>query len=74
MQSIFKDSNGRAGSRSIADINLTRWAKISRYRVTKIMKKLSLNSCKIRKYTYKRGANERVDTANHLQRQFPVEK
>ncbi len=38
------------------------------------MKKLSLNSCKIRKYTYKRGANERVDTANHLQRQFPVEK
>ncbi len=38
------------------------------------MKKLSLNSCQIRKHTYKRGGNERVDIPNHLQRQFLVEK
>ena len=74
MRSIFKESKGSAGARTISDITLARGEQISRYRVTKIMKKLGLHSCQIPKHAYKRGGNERLDIPNHLQRQFLVNK
>jgi len=74
VQSIFTESNSSAGARTIADITVARGEGISRYRVTKIMKKLNLKSCQVPKHAYKRGGKERLDIPNHLQRQFLVNK
>lgn len=74
VKAIFNESNGSAGARTISDIALARGKKISRYKATKIMKKLNLVSCQLPKHAYKRGGEERPDIANHLQRQFLVEK
>ncbi|MCK5818378.1 MAG: IS3 family transposase [Psychromonas sp.] len=43
VRSIFNESKGYAGARSFSDITLARGERISRYRVTKIMKKLDLH-------------------------------
>ncbi len=74
VKAIFNESGGSAGARSIADITLARGNPISRYRASKIMRRLSLKSCQLPKHAYKRGGTERVDIPNHLQRQFMVEK
>ena len=74
VKAIFNESGGSAGARTIADITLARGNPISRYRASKIMKRLNLKSCQIPKHAYKRGGSERVDIPNHLQRQFLVEK
>ena len=74
VQSIFRQSKGSAGARSTSDITLTRGERISRDRVTRIMKKLGLRSCQVRKHAHKRGGTERVDIPNNLQRQFLVNK
>jgi len=74
VRSVFNESRGSAGARTVSDITLARGEPISRYRVSKIMKKLKLHSCQVRKHAYKRGGSERVDIPNHLQRQFLVEK
>jgi len=74
VRSIFNESQGSAGARTVSNITLARGEPISRYRVSKIMKKLKLHSCQVRKHAYKRGGSERVAIPNHLQRQFLVEK
>ena len=74
VKAISNESGGLAGARTIADITLARGNQNSRYRASKIMKKLSLKSCQVPKHAYKRGGDERIDIPNHLDRQFMVEK
>lgn len=74
VKAIFNESHGSAGARTISDIALARGSKISRYKVTKIMKRFNLVSCQMPKHAYKRGGDERPDIPNHLQRQFLVAK
>lgn len=74
IKAIFNESHGSAGARTISDVTAARGNKISRYKVTKIMKKLNLVSCQMPKHAYKRGGDERLDIPNHLQRQFLVAK
>jgi len=72
VKAIFVESGGSAGARTIAEIASTRDFPLSRYRATKLMKKLDLNSCQQPKHAYKRGGNEELTTPNHLDRQFDV--
>lgn len=65
-------SHGSAGARTIADIVSTLGEKLSRYRATRIMKRLGLVSCQMPKHSYKKSGEEHVAIPNHLERQFAV--
>lgn len=73
VKSIFTESGGSAGARTISTIAQARELDLSRYRVSKIMKKFSLSSCQLPKHAYKRGGDEHLSIPNHLDRQFNVE-
>jgi len=73
VKSIFTESGGSAGARTISTIAQARELDLSRYRVSKIMKKFNLSSCQLPKHAYKRGGDEHLNIANHLDRQFNVE-
>ncbi len=68
VKSIFTESGGSAGARTVATIATTRDVPLSRYRASKIMRKLDLHSCQQPKHAYKRGGNEHVEIENHLDR------
>lgn len=72
VKSIFSESNGSAGARTIAIIASNRGLPLSRYRADKLMKKLNLHSSQRAKHVYKKGGKENVNIANHLDRQFAV--
>ena len=72
VKAAHRISNGSAGARTIADIVTTKGIPLSRYRASKLMKKLDLVSCQLPKNNYKKAAKEHVEIPNTLKRQFAV--
>jgi len=67
-----KESGGSAGARTISGIVSARGMGLSRYRATKLMKKLNLVSCQVKAHRYKKATNEHLGIPNLLERQFAV--
>ena len=67
---LFDDSEGSAGARSIAQMATDQDVPLSRYRASRLMKKLGLISCQIPGHTYKKTGHEHVEISNELDRQF----
>jgi putative transposase len=68
-------SNCSAGARTVADIvtnDETHTVSLSRYRATRLMKKLELVSCQVPKHAYKKVSKEHIAIPNLLDRQFAV--
>ncbi|TLU59453.1 IS3 family transposase [Thalassotalea litorea] len=67
-------SGGSAGARTISEIVTQDESDItlSRYRASKLMKKLGLVSCQLPKHAYKKASKEHVTIPNLLERQFDV--
>ncbi|WP_102376243.1 IS3 family transposase [Vibrio breoganii] len=72
VQEAHSVSNGSAGARTIASIVTNSGIKLSRYRATKLMKKLGLVSRQLPKHRYNQKAQEHIEIPNHLDRQFAV--
>ena len=72
IRSIFAESNGSAGARTIATIATDRGVALSRYRAGRLMKQLHLRSSQRLKHTYKTARREHVAIPNHLNRTFDV--
>ena len=73
VKELFDESEGSAGARSIAQMATGQDVPLSRYRASRLMKKLGLISCQIPGHTYKKTGNEHVEIPNELNRQFNVE-
>jgi putative transposase len=72
VRSIFKESNGSTGARSIATIATDRGSSLSRYRAGRLMKQCKLYSCQQPKHAYKRATQEHIAIPNYLNRAFDV--
>ncbi len=72
VKDIHLQSEGSAGARTIATIATAQDMPLSRYRATRLMKRLGLVSCQQLKHRYKKTGNEYPDIPNHLNRQFDV--
>ena len=72
VKSVFAESNGSAGARTIASIATTRGVLLSRYRAGRLMKKCELDSCQQPKHAYKRAEKLHIEIPNHLSREFDV--
>ena len=72
IKSIFAESNGSAGARTIAEISTQRGMKLSRYRAGRLMKACQLTSCQQPKHAYRKAKQEHIAIPNHLDRQFNV--
>lgn len=72
VKTIFKESNGSAGARTIATIATTRGKDLSRYRAGRLMKQCNLQSCQQPKHFYKHAERENVEIPNELNREFNV--
>jgi len=72
VKSIFNESNGSAGARTIAGIATDRGMPLSRYRASGLMKKCGLESCQQPKHAYKKAEQPHIEIPNHLARQFDV--
>ena len=72
VKSIFNESNGSAGVRTIASIATQRDHPLSRYRASRLMKACQLYSCQQPKHAYKEAKQEHIEIPNHLNRQFDV--
>ena len=76
LKSLVRDvhaaSQGSAGARSIADMVTARGIRLTRYRASKLMKSLELESHQSPRHRYKKAEQEHVEIPNHLARQFAV--
>ncbi|MBE0401360.1 DDE-type integrase/transposase/recombinase [Halomonas sp. FME1] len=72
VRELFRESEGSAGARSIAEMATRQDVPLSRYRAGRLMEKLGLVSCQVPGHTYKQTGDEHVDVPNHLERQFNV--
>lgn len=72
VSSIFVESNGSAGARTIATIATDRGVALSRYLAGRLMKRLHLRSSQRPKPTYKTAMQEHAVIPNHLNRNFSV--
>lgn len=72
VKTLFVESRGSAGARTIASMAQAQNLDMSRYRAGRIMKSLHLVSCQQRIHRYKKGGDEHLAVANHLNRQFDV--
>ncbi len=72
VKSIFNESNGSAGARTIATIATERGTALSRYRARGLMKRCQLVSCQQPKHAYKKAKQEHLKIPNHLNREFDV--
>jgi putative transposase len=75
VREVHRLSHGSAGARTVADIvtnDETHNISLSRYRATRLMKKLELVSCQVPKHAYKKASKEHVAIPNSLDRQFAV--
>jgi len=73
VKELFRESEGSAGARSIAQMATDQGVPLSRYRATRLMSKLGLVSCQIPSHTYKKTGDDHVEIPNHLERQFKVD-
>jgi putative transposase len=74
VKSIFNESRGSAGARTIATIATDRGVPLSRYRSRGLMKQCQLVSCQLPKHAYKKAAQPHLRIPNHLNRQFGVSR
>ena len=72
VRSIFKQSHGSAGARTIAQISTNQGYDLSRYRAGRLMKACDLQSCQQPRHKYKRVTQAHLAIPNHLNRQFDV--
>ena len=72
VKTIFLESNGSAGARTISTIATTRGLALSRYVITRLMKKLGLVSCQPPNHKYKKAKQAHTSIPNTLERQFAV--
>jgi len=72
VRAAFEESHGSAAARTIATIVTTRGTELSRYRASRLMKKLELVSCQLPAHKYKKASQESVAVPNTLGRQFDV--
>ena len=70
VKKLFNESRGSAGSRTIASMSLGCGMKLSRYRVSRIMKVLGLVSSQQPSHRYRKSNDEHLSIPNHLDRQF----
>lgn len=73
VKELFRESEGSAGARSIAEMATAQDVPLSRYRAGRLMEKLGLISCQVPGHTYKKTGDEHVEIPNYLNRQFNVE-
>lgn len=52
VKTIFAESNGSAGARTISDIATQRGSPLSRYRAGRLMKACQLHSCQQQRHRY----------------------
>jgi putative transposase len=72
---VHRLSNGSAGARTVAAIvtnDEAHTVSLTRYRATRLMKKLELVSCQIPKHAYKKASKEHIAIPNLLDRQSAV--
>jgi putative transposase len=74
VKSIYSESNGSAGARTIASISTQRGLPLSRYRSGRLMKQLELTSCQLPGHAYRKATQEHIAIPNHLAREFNVDK
>jgi putative transposase len=74
VKSIYNESNGSAGARTIAAISTQRGLALSRYRARGLMTQLKLESCQQPEHRYKKATQEHIAIPNHLAREFNVDK
>ena len=72
VREAFDESNGSAGARTLADIVTARGTKLSRYRASRLMKRLELVSCQLPGHKYKKASQEHAAVPNKLDHQFDV--
>jgi len=72
VKTIFAESNGSAGARTIATIATDRGTELSRYRAGRLMEQCDLKSCQQPKHTYKKAKQAHIEIPNHLNREFDV--
>jgi len=72
VKTIFHESKGSAGARTIANISTTQGFELSRYRASNLMKLCGLTSCQPPKHAYKKATQEHVTIPNYLNREFDV--
>ena len=72
VKTIFAESNGSAGARTISTVATQRGMQLSRYRAGRLMKACQLNSCQQPKHRYRKAKQEHVAIPNHLNREFNV--
>jgi len=72
VKTIFTESQGSAGARTIARIATDRGLALSRYRAGRMMKLCALTSCQRPTHAYKKATQAHLEIPNHLNRQFNV--
>jgi putative transposase len=72
VREAYEASNGSAGARTQADMVTTAGVRLTRYRATRLMKKLRLVSSQVPQHRYKKADKEHVAIPNLLDRQFAV--
>lgn len=70
VKTLFNESRGSAGARTIASLALASGMTLSRYRAGRLMKALGLVSNQQRSHRYKKGKEEHLTIPNHLDRKF----
>jgi putative transposase len=74
VKEVYRQSNGSAGTRTVAIMTTNNSFPLSRYRASNIMKKLDLVSFQLPKHAYKKATQEHVAIRNALDRHFAVTK
>jgi len=70
VKTIFKESNGSAGARTVATIASSRNTPLSRYRAGRLMKQCQLRSRQQPKHAYKPAWQDHAAVPNKLNRRF----
>jgi putative transposase len=72
VKSIFLESRGSAGARTVSKIATERGVALSRYRAGNLMKQCQLRSCQQPNHKYKTAKQEHVAIPNYFDRKFDV--
>lgn len=72
VKTIYHESRGSAGARTIADIATARGLKLSRYRAGNLMRACDIRSIQPPKHAYKTAKQPHIEIPNHLDRAFDV--
>lgn len=74
VKTIFAESNGSAGARTISDIATQRGTPLRRYRVGRLMKVYQLHSCQQPRHRHRKTNQKHIAIPNHLNREFDVDE